>query len=48
MKDLGLWLDNHDFMRFLTQHNNDKRKLENAITIVHTWIGIPIMYYGTE
>lgn len=47
VKDMGIFLENHDNSRFLTEHK-DKKRYENAITLVHTWIGIPYLYYGSE
>ncbi|CAL6102136.1 1 [Hexamita inflata] len=46
-KDLGLFIDNHDNPRFLNQHS-DLRRYENALVLIHTWIGIPVLYYGSE
>lgn len=46
-KDMGIFLDNHDVIRFLHDFN-DSVRLDNALTMVHTWTGIPFVYYGTE
>lgn len=46
--DMGVFMENHDNPRFLTAHGPDYRRYENAITLVHTWIGIPYLYYGCE
>lgn len=48
VKDMGIFLENHDNARFLTEHKGDKKRFENAFTLVHTWIGIPYLYYGSE
>jgi alpha-amylase len=45
--DLGVFFENHDNQRFLWDHP-DFVKMEAALTLVHTWIGIPILYYGAE
>ncbi|CAL5978070.1 1 [Hexamita inflata] len=47
VKDLGVFFENHDNQRFLSQYN-DKKKYENALALMHTWIGIPVLYYGSE
>ncbi|CAL6085232.1 1 [Hexamita inflata] len=47
LRDLGIFFENHDNPRFLSQHN-DLKRYENAIVLMHTWTGIPILYYGCE
>ncbi|KAK7109594.1 uncharacterized protein [Littorina saxatilis] len=44
---LGLFVDNHDFPRFLNL-SDDTALLRNALTYVMFGQGIPIIYYGTE
>ncbi|XP_076435565.1 uncharacterized protein LOC143275379 [Babylonia areolata] len=44
---LGLFVDNHDFPRFLSLQD-DTVLLSNALTYVIFGEGIPIIYYGTE
>ncbi|CAL5972222.1 Alpha_amylase [Hexamita inflata] len=48
VKDFGIYLDNHDTDRFLSSCSNDIMKFSNGVTLQHTWIGIPVLYYGTE
>ncbi|CAL5973717.1 Alpha_amylase [Hexamita inflata] len=43
VKDLGIYLDNHDTDRFLSSCSNDIMKFSNGVTLQHTWIGIPVM-----
>ncbi|CAL6027304.1 1 [Hexamita inflata] len=45
--DLGVFFENHDNPRFLAAHN-DIKKYENALALIHTWVGIPVLYYGQE
>ncbi|CAL6007194.1 Alpha_amylase [Hexamita inflata] len=47
MHDMGIFIDNHDQPRFL-HTANDPIHFENALVLLHTWIGIPYLYYGTE
>ncbi|CAL6093679.1 Alpha_amylase [Hexamita inflata] len=47
VKDMGIFIDNHDQPRFLHTANNQVH-FENALVLLHTWIGIPYLYYGTE
>ncbi|CAL6074512.1 1 [Hexamita inflata] len=47
VKDLGIFFDNHDNQRFLSLHN-DLKRYETALALIHTWIGIPVLYYGSE
>ncbi|KAL8580300.1 hypothetical protein ACOMHN_030924 [Nucella lapillus] len=44
---LGLFVDNHDFPRFLSLQD-DTVLLSNALTYVMFGEGIPVVYYGTE
>lgn len=46
--DLGLFLENHDNVRFLTAYGHDLKRFENGLTLIHTWVGIPYLYYGAE
>ncbi|CAL5980649.1 Alpha_amylase [Hexamita inflata] len=48
VKNLGIYLDNHDTDRFLITIDMDDMKFQNGIVLLHTWIGIPVLYYGTE
>ncbi|CAL6056363.1 Alpha_amylase [Hexamita inflata] len=48
VKDLGIYLDNHDTDRFLSACSKDPMMFLNGVALQHTWIGIPVMYYGTE
>jgi alpha-amylase len=45
---LGNFIDNHDVPRFLCDHANSHEKLKQALNVVFTWPGFPIVYYGTE
>ncbi|CAL6037744.1 1 [Hexamita inflata] len=47
VRDLGVFFENHDNPRFLSLYN-DLKRYENALTLIHTWIGIPVLYYGAE
>lgn len=47
MYDIGTFFENHDNQRFLWDHP-DITSFETAIKLIHTWIGIPILYYGAE
>ncbi|KAK7482040.1 hypothetical protein BaRGS_00026732 [Batillaria attramentaria] len=44
---LGLFVDNHDFPRFLNLMN-DTKLLSNALAYVMFGEGFPLVYYGTE
>jgi len=44
---LGSFIDNHDVARFLSVHDNWD-ELKESLTLIFTWPGIPIVYYGTE
>ncbi|CAL6074566.1 Alpha_amylase [Hexamita inflata] len=48
VKDLGIYLDNHDTDRFLSSCGKDPMKFLSGVALQHTWIGIPVLYYGTE
>jgi glycosidase len=43
-----IFLDNHDISRILSELNNDFDKWKQAITMLMTLRGIPMLYYGTE
>ena len=45
---MGMFMDNHDTQRFLTEAEGDKRRLKMAMTFVMTANRIPTIYYGTE
>jgi len=45
--DMGIFMENHDNPRFLYNYK-DLKRYENAITLIHTWVGIPYLYYGCE
>ena len=45
--DQANFIDNHDFPRFLSL-DNDRNALHEALAVVMTIPGIPIVYYGTE
>lgn len=45
---MGIFLDNHDTHRFLTQAGGDKEKLKLALSFEMTVNRMPITYYGTE
>ncbi|CAL6025312.1 Alpha_amylase [Hexamita inflata] len=48
VKDLGIYLDNHNTDRFLSSCGKDLMKFQTGVVLQHTWIGIPILFYGTE
>ncbi|CAL6112704.1 Alpha_amylase [Hexamita inflata] len=48
VKDLGIYLDNHETDRFLALIDRDIMKFQTGVALQHTWIGIPVLYYGTE
>lgn len=41
-------LDSHDTHRFLTRVGGDITKLESALAVLYTFVGVPCIYYGTE
>ncbi len=41
-------LDSHDTHRFLTRVGGDYKKLESALAVMYTFVGVPCIYYGTE
>ena len=41
-------IDSHDMNRFLWMAGGDKRKLKLAATVLMTYVGMPVVYYGTE
>lgn len=45
--DQANFIDNHDFPRFLSL-DNDRNALQEALAVVMTIPGIPVIYYGTE
>lgn len=45
--DQANFIDNHDFPRFLSL-NNDHNALQQALAVVMTVPGTPVVYYGTE
>ncbi|CAL5977314.1 1 [Hexamita inflata] len=45
---LGIYLDNAETERILQNINGDKALFKNLIILLHTWIGIPFLTYGTE
>lgn len=46
---LVTFLDNHDDLpRVMNQFGGDTNKVLDALTVLHTWYGIPLVYYGTE
>ncbi len=45
----GIFIDNHDNIRFLSRHkNNGDKYLKQALTFMMTYPAIPVIYYGTE
>jgi glycosidase len=46
-RSLLTFIDNHDMPRFMSL-NNDKLALSQALALLFTCRGIPIVYYGTE
>lgn len=48
VRDMGIFIDNHDQPRFLTQASGNINLLQNGLALLQTWIGIPYLYYGTE
>ena len=45
---MGIFADNHDTQRFLTEADNDKDRLKMALAFVMTTNRIPTVYYGSE
>ncbi len=45
--DLVTFIDNHDRQRFLSINNNNNR-LHEALALLLTSRGVPVIYYGTE
>jgi glycosidase len=45
---LATLLDNHDMNRFLWMAGGDARRLKLAATLLMTFPGTPVIYYGTE
>lgn len=45
---MGTFLDNHDVQRFIHRLDDPVPKLKQALAVVMTYTGIPIVYYGTE
>lgn len=45
---MGVFPDNHDTQRFLTEAGGDKRKLKLALAFSFTANRIPTIFYGTE
>ncbi|MCK8824196.1 glycoside hydrolase family 13 protein [Fuchsiella alkaliacetigena] len=41
-------LDSHDTARFLTVAGGDKRRLKLAVLLKMTYVGAPMIYYGSE
>lgn len=42
------FIDNHDRNRFLTEAGGDVKKMQNALTFIHTCRGVPVVFQGTE
>lgn len=47
-KKLGIFVDNHDMLRFMSDCAGDERKLRIALGFLYACRGIPCLYYGTE
>lgn len=45
---MGTFLDNHDVQRFVYRLDEPQKRLKQALAVVMTYTGIPIVYYGTE
>ncbi|MFA5506391.1 MAG: alpha-amylase family glycosyl hydrolase [Vulcanimicrobiota bacterium] len=45
---MGIFADNHDTQRFLTEAGDDKDRLKMALAFVMTTNRIPTIYYGSE
>lgn len=45
---LGTFLDNHDLDRFLTSCGGDRGRLRQALALLFTVRGMPVLTYGTE
>jgi glycosidase len=48
LKNILIFLDNHDLGRFSLQEDTDLRKYKQGIAFLLTTRGIPQIYYGTE
>lgn len=48
LKNILIFLDNHDLGRFSSQTDTDLKKYKQAISFLLTTRGIPQIYYGTE
>jgi glycosidase len=48
LKNILIFLDNHDLGRFSLQEDTDLRKYKQGIAFLLTTRGIPQVYYGTE
>ena len=48
LKNILIFLDNHDLGRFSLQEDSDLRKYKQGIAFLLTTRGIPQLYYGTE
>ena len=48
LKNILVFLDNHDLGRFSLQEDTDLRKYKQGIAFLLTTRGIPQIYYGTE
>lgn len=46
--EMVTFIDNHDRNRFLTEANNDKSKLHNALAFLFAVRGNPVVFQGTE
>jgi glycosidase len=42
------FIDNHDRARFLARSGDNYQRLRNALTLLLTARGVPVIYYGTE
>ena len=47
-RKLGIFVDNHDMMRFMDDCGGDTKRLENALAFIYACRGTPSLYYGTE
>lgn len=45
---MGVFMDNHDTQRFLTEANGDRDRLKMALAFVMTANRVPTVYYGSE
>jgi len=48
LKNILIFLDNHDLGRFSLQEDTDLRKYKQGIAFLLTTRGVPQIYYGTE